>query len=169
MVPFLVCGCFGSISLQIEVQNPDILKKYTFVLPLIFILGLAYSRYTYILNPNFSGDPFLIEIKATGASIAPNSAVNIRSIIIYWTLFFLGNIAFFLSLFTAFEKVKTVGFLFLLLSFISLVFFGIDAFISKADFVFNLAAILKNFLLSPMFTAVGYLIVEYFHWFGKPS
>ena len=155
--------------MQIEVQNPDILKRYVFILPLLFILGLAYWRYSFILNPNLSGDPFLIEINASGTSIAPNSAINIRSIIIYWILFFLGNIAFFLSLFSTFEKVKTVIFLFLLLSFLSVLFFGIDAFISKTQFVFNLAAILKNFLLSPMFTAVGYIVVEYFHWFGKPS
>jgi hypothetical protein len=167
MEPSLACGCFGSISLPIEPPNPDILKRYAFVLPLLFILGLAYWRYTFILNPNFSGAPFLIEIKADGITIAPNSAINIKSIIIYWSLFFIGNIALFVSLFSVFEKVKTIGFLFLLLSFFSLLFFGVDAFLIKAQFLFNLAAILKNFLLSPMFTAVGYIIVEYFHWFGK--
>jgi hypothetical protein len=155
--------------LPTEPLNPEVLKRYTFVLPLLFILGVAYWRYTFILNPNFSGDPLLFEIKVDGKAIAHNSVINIRSIIVYWTLFFLGNVAFFLTLFSSMKKVKTVVFLFLLLSFFSLAFFAIDAFVVKSPFAFSLGAIIKNFLLSPMFTAVGYIIVEYFHWFGKPS
>jgi len=150
-------------------MKTDNVKRYTFVLPLIFIIGLAYWRYTYILNPNFSGQQFLIEISGSAKSIEPNSLTNIRSIIIYWTLFFLGNVALFLTLFSSFEKVKTVGFLYLLLSAFSVIFFAFDLWVLKSPFFFSLAAILKNFLLSPMFTAMGYIVVEYFHWFGKPS
>ena len=146
------------------------MKKYTFVLPLIFILGLAYWRYTYILNPNFSGEQFLIEIKGIPASeITANSIINIKSIIIYWGLFFLGNIALFLTLSRDHEKAKTIGFLYLLISFVSILFFALDAFWLKSSSFFSLASILKNFLLSPMFTAIAYIMIEYFHWFGKPS
>ena len=146
------------------------MKKYTFVLPLIFILGLAYWRYTYILNPNFSGEQFLIEIKDSPASeITANSIINIKSIIIYWALFFLGNIALFLTLSKDLDKAKTIGFLYLLISFVSILFFALDAFWLKSPSFFSLASILKNFLLSPMFTAIAYIMIEYFHWFGKPS
>ena len=146
------------------------MKKYTFVLPLIFILGLAYWRYTYILNPNFSGEQFLIEIKDSPASeITANSIINIKSIIIYWALFFLGNIALFLTLSKDLDKAKTIGFLYLLISFVSILFFALDAFWLKSSSFFSLASILKNFLLSPMFTAIAYIMIEYFHWFGKPS
>ena len=146
------------------------MKKYTFVLPLIFILGLAYWRFTYILNPNFSGEQFLIEIKGSPASeITANSIINIKSIIIYWALFFLGNIALFLMLSKELEKTKTIGFLYLLISFVSILFFALDAFWLKSPSFFSLASILKNFLLSPMFTAIAYIMIEYFHWFGKPS
>ncbi|MCK5700990.1 MAG: hypothetical protein KAI29_07555, partial [Cyclobacteriaceae bacterium] len=134
------------------------MKKYTFVLPLIFILGLAYWRFTYILNLNFSGEQFLIEIKGSPASeITANSIINIKSIIIYWALFFLGNIALFLMLSKELEKTKTIGFLYLLISFVSILFFALDAFWLKSPSFFSLASILKNFLLSPMFTAIAYI------------
>ena len=149
------------------------MKKYTFVLPLIFILGLAYLRYTYLLNSNFVGDPLLIKIKLFNANndqiILTNSAINIKSIITYWVLFFLGNIVLFLVLFSSFEKAKTIGFFYLLISFFSAVFFALDAFWFKSLISFNLASILKNFLLSPMFTAIAYIFLAYFHRFGKPS
>ncbi|MCK5468356.1 MAG: hypothetical protein KAI99_07605 [Cyclobacteriaceae bacterium] len=150
------------------------MKKYTFVLPLIFILGLAYWRYTYIINPNFVGEPLLIKIRSLNhydpaPIITANSIINIKSIIIYWLLFFLGNVALFLTLFSSFEKVKTIGFFYLLLSFFSAVFFALDAFWLKSLISFNLASILKNFLLSPLFTAIAYIMIEYFHSFGKPS
>lgn len=155
--------------MPIENQNPDTLKKYAFALPLLFILGLAYWRYTYILNPNFSGEPFVIDIRKFGHAITANSPANIKSIIIYWTLFFLGNATLFLTLFSSLQKVKTIVFFYLLLTSISVLSFGIDAIWIKSEAVFNLASILKNFLLSPMFTAIGYIMVEYFQWFGKSS
>lgn len=149
------------------------MKKYSFVLPLIFILGLAYWRYTYILVPNFDGDPFLIRIKLFNNNgdqiIHPNSSVHIISIISYWALFFLGNIALFLALFNSFEKVKIIVFFYLLLSFFSAVFFALDAFWLKSLISFNLASILKNFLLSPLFSAIAYIMIKYFHLFRKPS
>lgn len=145
------------------------MKRYTFVLPLLFILGLAYWRYTYILNPNLSGEPLLFEIRNIGHNISAHSTVNIKSIIIFWILFFLGNIAFFTTLFSSFDKVKTVGFFYLFLTVISVIFFGIEALWIKSQSIFSLASILKNFLLSPMFTGIAYIMVEYFHWFGKPS
>ncbi len=148
----------------------DRLKKYTFVLPLLFILGLAYWRYTYILNPNFSGDQWLVNIRQMRRmQISVSSIVMGKSIIIYWVFFFMGNTAFFTLLFSDFKKVKMIGFLFLLISFFSASLFAIDTFILKSEAVFSLAAILKNFLLSPVFTAMGYLMIEYFHWFGETS
>ncbi len=148
----------------------DHLKKYAFVFPLLFILGLAYWRYTYILNPNFIGESWLINIRyMKRMQISVSSVVMGKSIIIYWLFFFMGNTAFFTLLFSSFDKVKMVGFLFLLISVLSASLFVIDTFLIKSEAIFSLAAILKNFLLSPMFTAMGYLMIEYFHWFGKTS
>jgi hypothetical protein len=74
-------------------------KRYLFVLPLLFILALSYWRYTYIINPNFQGDPVLLNYRAYIATLGANSLINIRSIMLYWTMFFLGNLAFFLFCF----------------------------------------------------------------------
>jgi len=145
------------------------LKKFAFVLPLLFILGLSYWRYTYILNPNLDGDPFMIEISKLGWTISSNSYVNIKSILIYWLFFFLGNVALFLTLYKTLENAKIIGFFYLLLSIISALFFTVEMFWFKSSSIFNLAAILKNFLLSPMFTTIAYIVIEYFHWFGKSS
>ena len=152
----------------------SLLKKYNFLFPLIFIFGISYLRYTYVLHPNFNGEPFLIGIKLfnTQYSQGANSSasiVNIQSIIVYWVLFFLGNVALFRSLFSNFDKVKTIALLYLLISFFSVVFFGLDFYLFKSPSLFSLGAILKNFLLGPMFTAIAYIVIEYLHWFGKPS
>lgn len=150
------------------------LKKYKFVFPLFFVFGLSYLRYTYILNPNFIGEQILIEIKSLNSygnetTNSITTLISIKSIIVFWVLFFLGNVALFLSLFSSFEKIKTIGFFYLLISFFSAIFFALDVFWLKSPSFFSLGSILKNFLLSPMFTAIAYIVIEYLHWFGKPS
>jgi hypothetical protein len=142
-------------------------KRYLFVLPLLFILALSYWRYTYILNPNYHGEPVLVNYRFYIASLGANSMVNIRSIIIYWVLFLLGNMLFFRVLFSSKEKVMAIIFFYLIISFASAIFFTADRFLLPSESLFSLGAIMKNFILSPIFTAMAYIIVEYFHWFGK--
>jgi hypothetical protein len=95
--------------------------------------------------------------------------VNIRSIIIYWVLFLLGNMLFFRVLFSSKEKVMAIIFFYLIISFASAIFFTADRFLLPSESLFSLGAIMKNFILSPIFTAMAYIIVEYFHWFGKSN
>jgi len=145
------------------------IKRYFFVLPLLFLLALSYWRYTYIINPNFQGDPVLLDYRFYIDSIGANSLINIRSIIIYWVLFFLGNVAFFLLLFSSSEKIKAIIFFYLTITILSFGFLMIDKFLFPSRALFNLGATMKNFILSPIFTAMAYIIVEYFQWFGKSS
>lgn len=144
-------------------------KRYLFVLPLLFILALSYWRYTYILNPNYHGEPVLLNYRFYIASLGANSMVNIRSIIIYWVLFLLGNMLFFRVLFSSKEKVMAIIFFYLIISISSGLFFVADRFLLPSEALFSLGAIMKNFVLSPVFTAMAYIIVEYFHWFGKSN
>lgn len=154
-------------------KKPDSSKKYGSVLPLIFILGLAYMRYTYILNPNFSGEDFLIEImpfqEDINSGILPDSLGNIKSILIYWALFLIGNLVFFRILFNSIEKVKAIGLFYLLISFASGVFFAMDIFWFKSQSFYSLGSILKNYLLSPIFTAIVYIVIKYFNRSEIPS
>jgi hypothetical protein len=147
------------------------LKKYLFVFPLVCIVILAYWRYTYMLNPNLSGDPFLIKImKGNGLanqSYDANSLTNIKSIILCWLLFFTANTIFFRTAFHSRKKANSIIALFLLISFVSALFFAADAFWFKSVALFNLASILKNFILTPMFTAIAYIMIAYFHWFDS--
>lgn len=145
------------------------MKKYTFVFPLIFILVIAYWRYTYIINPNFLGEQMIVNIRYLKFSqITLSPFITIRSIVIYWVLFLIGNIAIYFTLFGWSEKVKSISGLYLLISVVSALLFALDTFWFRSSFFFNLAAILKNFILSPLFTAVTYLMVSYFRWFEKP-
>lgn len=126
-----------------------------------------------MLNPNFEGDPILIKIMQNNSlglqRVEANSVINMKSIIYFWVLFFLGNVIFFQVLFHSKEKTKIIMALYLLISLFSVGFFAIDTFWFKSATFFNLASTLKNFLLTPMFTAIGYLMMNYFNWFGKPS
>lgn len=142
-------------------------NRYAFVVPLLFILALSYWRYTYILNPNFQGDPVLLDYRYYIHSLGANSMLNIRSILIYWVFFFLGNVLFFLVLFTSKEKVKAIIFFYLIISSVSGALFFIQIFIYASPAIYGLAATMKNFMLSPIFTGVGYIIVEYFEWVVK--
>jgi hypothetical protein len=164
----LDCGFCGSTSLQMP-KKPSLSKKYVRIFPLIFILGLAYLRYTYIINPNFSGESFFIEINSLQNGILSDSAVNIKSILIYWVLFFLSNIALFSTLIHSHGKVKAVGFLYLLISFASVLLFALDIFWFDSPSLSSMGSILKNFLLSPIFTAIIYILIKYFKWFEKPA
>ena len=147
------------------------MKKFLSILVLSLILVLAYCRYTYVLNPNFSGEPVIIKIMDYGnlenQNISADSIINIKSIIIYWTLFFVGNVVFFLTVFSSAGKIKSIVVLYLLISLLSAFFFALEIFLLKSPALFSLASILKNFLLTPAFTAIGYIMIAYFHRFGK--
>ncbi len=148
------------------IHNP---KRYLFIFPLLFILALSYWRYTYIINPNYHGEPVLLDYRHYINSIGASSLINIRSIIIYWVLFFLGNTVFFLFLYSLRDKLKAIIFFFLIISFFGFGFLIIDKFLIPSKMFFNMGAMMKNFVLSPVFTAMAYIIVEYFDWFGKST
>ena len=141
-------------------------KKYIFLVPLLFILIAAYCRYTYILNPNFSGAPFFIKIMRNAnldnQDIGAESETNIISILIFWVVFLSGNAAFFMSVFQSSFKTKSIIALFLLISFASASFFTMNIFLFRSPVLFNLASILKNFILTPAFTAGAYILFAYF-------
>ncbi len=143
-------------------MKPDPLKKYIFIVPLVFILVLAYWRNTYLINPNFNGDPWIIEINSLDPQIPSKSLVSIKSIVVFWFLFFAGNVMLFTALFSSFQKVKTMGIFYILLSGLSVLFFGIDTLLTKSTLFFSFASIVKNFILSPLFTALSYLVLKIF-------
>jgi len=145
------------------------IKRYSWIFPLLFILVLSYWRYTYILNPNLEGESIFLEYRIYAQKLGVNSLVNFRSIIIYWILFLIGNITFFQLLFSNKEKLRTIIIFFLIISIGSAGFILADKFLVSSEALFSMGAMMKNFILSPMFTAMVYIIIEYFQWFGKPS
>ncbi len=137
------------------------LKKYLPFLPVLFILILAYCRYTYFLNPNLSGEPFIIPIQSDfNHEIAPDSIMNIKSIVTYWLLFLMGNMLFFSWTFSR-DAAQGIAFFYILISLFSMTFFAIDRFIFQTPVFYTSGSNIKNFLLSPLFTGVMFVILKY--------
>ncbi len=141
--------------------------KYFFLVPLIFILGLSYWRYTYILNPNTIGEPFLLDYSLYVNKLGANSIMNIRSIVLYWISFFIGNTVLFFALESSLKAARNIGLVFLIISAISGIFFFVYGLWLPSPFVYSLGATIKNFVLSPVFTAVAYILMRYFQNFPK--
>jgi hypothetical protein len=141
--------------------------KYLWILPLVFILALSYWRFTYIINPNLEGKPVLLNYRFYIDSLGANSLVNIRSIIIYWILFLIGNVTLFYFLFRSRQKVQAILIFFLVISLFSGGLLLVDRLLFPSKAFFNMGALMKNFLLGPLFTALSYIMIEYFHWFTK--
>jgi hypothetical protein len=88
--------------------------------------------------------------------------MNIRSIVLYWISFFIGNTVFFFTLESSLKTAKNIGFVFLIISMVSGMFFIIHGLWLQSPFIYSLGATIKNFVLSPVFTAVAYIMLKYF-------
>jgi hypothetical protein len=139
-------------------------KKVAIVLSVLAILVLSYYRYTYFINPNFSGEPVLIKIRQTAGlqdMVAPGGDANVRSILVFWVLFLLGNAWFSMALFRDKAKVIFVIGLYLVISGVSAVFFAGNWLFGPSAFLSMTASMLKNLALSPVFTAGYYIVLKY--------
>lgn len=141
---------------------PDRRLDYLAVLPLVCILVLSYCRHTYLLNPNLMGDPFLLDYRLMVSRLGAASLVNIRSILLYWVLFFTGHVIFFLSISFTRKKIALIAILFLIISAMSGIVMALDIFLFPSKVLYNFAASVKNFLLSPVFTAAMFVVLYYF-------
>jgi hypothetical protein len=93
--------------------------------------------------------------------------MNIRSIVLYWISFFIGNTVLFFALESSLKTAKNIGLVFLIISAISGMFFLIHGLWLHSAFIYSLGATIKNFVLSPVFTAVAYIMLKYFQNFPK--
>lgn len=144
------------------------MKRISIIFFVLLILLFSYWRYTYILNPNFSGDPFIISIRAVGGSFEAYSSIKIKSVIAYWLMFLIGNVLLFRTVFARNRKLKIAVLFFLLLSVASAAIFGLNYFFN-AKALYMLGSLLKNFILSPVFPAVTFLVLNYFSWFENET
>jgi len=139
-------------------------KKFAVVLSVLAILVLSYYRYTYFINPNLDGEPVLIKIRhAAGLqdAVAPGGDANVRSILVYWGLFLLGNAWFSMAMFRDKAKVYFVIGLYLAISGASAAFFAGNWLIGPSAFLSTTASMLKNLVLSPVFSAGCYIVLKY--------
>jgi hypothetical protein len=134
------------------------LKNALTVLAFLSLVLISYARYTYLINPNVSGEPLLLDYRHHVELYGAGSMQNIKSIFIYWGLFLLGNATLFFMRFSSHSILRVIVFVYAGLSFLSVFFLLIDRLVLPAQFLFNLGAGTKNLLLSPVFTVVSYVL-----------
>ncbi|MDZ7607766.1 MAG: hypothetical protein U5K79_19760 [Cyclobacteriaceae bacterium] len=140
------------------------MKRIAVILPVFVILVLSYYRYTYFIFPNFSGEQVFIKIRQAaglGDAVAPGGDANVRSILVYWALFLLGNTWFSMAVFRTRPRLIFVVGLYFVISGFSAVFFAVNALLVQSAFLVTMASMLKNLVLSPVFTAGCYIVLRY--------
>ena len=141
------------------------MKKVALVLSVFAILVISYYRYTYFINLNFAGEPIFIKVRQAAGlmdvTVTPGSDANVRSILVYWLLFLLGNAWFSIAMFRDRSKAYFVIGLYLAISGISVIFFALNWLFGSLAFLSTMASMLKNLVLSPVFTAGCYLVLKY--------
>ena len=141
---------------------------------LIFLFIISYLRFTWYINPNFSGDPLLIKIQGAGVNsgllgvdedinIDIHTRIRVRSILVFWILFGLVNILFCFQWKNFKQKIRgiilTYGGLTLILVFL----LGFHMILRPEEVFYKMFSIIKNFLLSPLYTGVIFIFVRFFN------
>jgi len=156
-------------------KNRDLYNNILLIGFVVLLFIVSYLRYTYYINPNFSGEPVWIKIaeaKQQSKGILDFNTIiypvidNIimgKSIIVFWILFGIINV----SLFKSWRNKKEDVMLFLLtyggLSMIIVFFMGLH-FVFRPEMVFfGLFTKIKNFLLSPLYTGVIFIFAKFFN------
>ena len=155
-------------------RKTNIIKYSLLAISLIFLFFISYLRFTYYINPNLSGDPILIKISEANMNMEPiesgrindldiNTWIRGRSIMVFWLIFGLANLLFcflgkdFKQNFMPFI-ISYAGFTFLIL-----IFAGLHFILSPEVVFYKLFSIIKNFLLSPLYTGVIFIFVRFFN------
>ena len=150
-----------------------------FFVSVFALIALAYMRFTWYLDLNTSGRPLLVRIHQAGKaqehsvdfsqnnSPVANENLRIRSILVYWILFGLTNMAllglYFKNKFAVISHIV----LYLALSLLSLALFAFWKYLLPEDFLFQAASKVKNFLLTPLYSGLVFIFVKYFDSFVK--
>ncbi|GEM_PF-2501765 len=121
----------------------------------IFLFVISYLRHTYHIYPNFVGDPLFIKIRGGSDTLGSTA---LPSLITFVILFALANFLIAQS----FNRDKRS---FWLMSYAGLMFISAILYVvfkmTEVDMIFRLGSILKNFLLSPVFTFFAYLMFKF--------
>ncbi len=84
-------------------RNRQAYHKSLFLVSIIILFIISYLRFTFWINPNFSGEPLWIKISETKSDndvllelnennqIQINDTIRAKSIVVFWFLFTFGN------------------------------------------------------------------------------
>jgi hypothetical protein len=157
------------------IKNKDSYNKFVFIGSIILLFAISYLRFTYYINPNFSGEPIWIKIAGIELyysdlveydhinRLDARLSVKIKSIIVFWILFAFNNLLLF-----KFWRSNKNDLIFMLLtwgglSLIIIIFMGIHFVLKPEQVFFGLFTKIKNFQLSPLYTGVIFIFAKYFN------
>jgi hypothetical protein len=145
-------------------------KKLTIVVLVIFLLLLSYMRSTYLINFSIADAPAFIHYRDASLqghrvdlqaepSLSDNGRMRLASAAVYWVLFLAMNALFF---YVAWGRLwmYRVLIVFLCVSVASALLLLLGRIGGFTDAMYSLSAHIKNFLLSPVFTATAYIFVR---------
>jgi len=149
-----------------------ITERILFLLLVLLLLVCSYLRYTYVINPNFSGEPLLISIQQSGGTVKNtldlndqsdrniNQFVKGKSILVFWVFF--GLLDYFLMRSWRGKQQDTALFLVSYggLTLISIAFLVLHYLFRPDQVFFTLFSEIKNFLLTPLFTGLIFIIAR---------
>jgi len=121
----------------------------------VFILFLlSYLRHTFLININFKGEALFIGVMEAGKL---SHKLSLASMICYVILF--GFCNYFLA--TSFIKTKTSQWmlLYVALAVMSAFFYAVYL-ATDIIFIFSIGSVIKNFLLSPVFPVVVFILFK---------
>ena len=135
----------------------------------LLLLFLAYLRNSYYLHLNFSGEPMLDRMTKSGAMILGNEnivpatrSVKFWSVVQYWVFFLVVHTAVLWAAFNNSKVLRIHWLTYFALSAVSVFIFVLYQQFHALSGLYIYASFIKNFLLSPLYTAVAYIFVKYF-------
>ena len=156
-------------------KNNNFYNKVLFAGLIVLLFIISYLRFSYYINPNFSGEP--VWIKIAGArmdnlglldfnennTLDINNMVKAKSIIVFWFLFGILNF----TIFKSWRNQQQDTLLFFLtwggLTLLIIFFMGLHFLFRPEQVFFGLFTKIKNFLLSPLYTGVIFIFAKFFN------
>lgn len=121
----------------------------------VLLVLLSYLRHTYYLNPNFAGISFLVPIRGEAAD---SGVFAFRSMIVFFFLF--GGLNWlFGQIFLSVGKGKYMLYIFAGIMVFCALLFGVYK-LSGYIWLFHTGSILKNFILSPVYTLLMFFVLS---------
>ena len=134
---------------------PKARKLLARVAAVFLLIAISYLRHTYYLNPNFRGGAFFVPIRGEATDSGEFAFV---SMIVFFVLYGAVNWLFGQVFFDKIRR-RLMLYVFAGILILSALFFGFYK-LSGFMWLFHTGSILKNFILSPVYTLMAFFVLK---------